>query len=208
MIEKIPLDGGHPCLDFVNTVSARYPEKGDEYLNSPQDFLRWLQRTDFLTAGELQAAERELPGAGEKFMGEVTAVRAVIYAIFRDIAEENDVSDELLAAFNTYLRQAYEKVQLEKTETGLRRALPLSPIHPTSPSTPLTPSLRLPLLQLLLLAEELLLQTELWPRIRACPSCGWLFLDTSRGGRRRWCNMQVCGSQVKARRWYHKNKGK
>ncbi|MCB0580508.1 MAG: CGNR zinc finger domain-containing protein, partial [Phaeodactylibacter sp.] len=25
---------------------------------------------------------------------------------------------------------------------------------------------------------------------------------------RRWCNMQACGSQAKARRWYHKNKGK
>ncbi|MCB9048086.1 MAG: CGNR zinc finger domain-containing protein [Lewinellaceae bacterium] len=70
------------------------------------------------------------------------------------------------------------------------------------------PPPHLPLFRLLLLAEELLLQTKRWPRIRSCPSCGWLFLDTSKGGRRRWCNMQVCGSQVKARRWYHRNKDK
>ncbi|MCB9297188.1 MAG: CGNR zinc finger domain-containing protein [Lewinellaceae bacterium] len=148
------------------------------------------------------------------------------------MAEENDVSDKALATFNTYLRQAYKQIQLEKTETGLRRtfllspsplspSLPLSPLSPISPlphlpSLPIFPLPHLPLplsppppiSHLLLLAEELLLQTERWPRIRACPSCGWLFLDTSKNGRRRWCNMQACGSQAKARRWYHKNKGK
>ncbi|MFD0480100.1 CGNR zinc finger domain-containing protein [Nonomuraea thailandensis] len=35
-----------------------------------------------------------------------------------------------------------------------------------------------------------------------CPSCGWLFLDTTRNGSRRWCSMAMCGSQVKSRRYY------
>jgi predicted RNA-binding Zn ribbon-like protein len=39
-------------------------------------------------------------------------------------------------------------------------------------------------------------------RIGECPSCGWLFLDTSRNGRRRWCSMESCGARVKARRHY------
>lgn len=194
MIEKIPLEGGRPCLDFVNTVSARYPERGSEYLNSPEDFLAWLRRVGFLTEEELRKAERELPGAGKEFMDEVIAVREAIYAVFRDISELNEVSDMALANFNICLRQAYEQIQLEKTETALRRAFRNSSFTP--------------LFHLLLLAEEILLKCELWPRIRACPSCGWLFLDTSKGGRRRWCNMQACGSQVKARRWYQRNKRK
>nr|WP_062331774.1 CGNR zinc finger domain-containing protein [Herbidospora sakaeratensis] len=37
-------------------------------------------------------------------------------------------------------------------------------------------------------------------RIRACGRCGWLFLDSSRGGRRRWCSMSICGNREKARR--------
>lgn len=36
-------------------------------------------------------------------------------------------------------------------------------------------------------------------RIGACPSCGWLFLDTSRSGRRRWCAMTTCGTAAKVR---------
>ncbi|WP_432477083.1 CGNR zinc finger domain-containing protein [Nocardioides sp. GXQ0305] len=35
------------------------------------------------------------------------------------------------------------------------------------------------------------------PRIGACPGrgCGWLFVHTS--GRRRWCQMAVCGNRAK-----------
>ena len=41
-------------------------------------------------------------------------------------------------------------------------------------------------------------------RLRRCgntTSCGWLFLDVSRNGRRRWCAMETCGTLVKMRRY-------
>jgi predicted RNA-binding Zn ribbon-like protein len=43
-------------------------------------------------------------------------------------------------------------------------------------------------------------------RIHECagPGCGWLFLDTSRNRRRRWCTMQGCGNRAKARRFYER----
>ncbi|MCZ0982582.1 CGNR zinc finger domain-containing protein [Streptomyces diastatochromogenes] len=39
-------------------------------------------------------------------------------------------------------------------------------------------------------------------RIKACegPGCAGLFLDTSRGGNRRWCSMNTCGNKVKKAR--------
>ncbi|WP_352849024.1 CGNR zinc finger domain-containing protein [Mesorhizobium sp. M0199] len=37
-------------------------------------------------------------------------------------------------------------------------------------------------------------------RLRVCPRCGWLFVDISRGGKRRWCNMRVCGNREKVAR--------
>lgn len=38
-------------------------------------------------------------------------------------------------------------------------------------------------------------------RIKQCEAedCGVLFLDTSRGGRRRWCSMSRCGAKAKAK---------
>jgi predicted RNA-binding Zn ribbon-like protein len=41
-------------------------------------------------------------------------------------------------------------------------------------------------------------------RLRRCPpaagGCGWVFLDHSRNGSRRWCRMADCGTTAKARR--------
>jgi predicted RNA-binding Zn ribbon-like protein len=43
-------------------------------------------------------------------------------------------------------------------------------------------------------------------RLRICegPNCSWVFLDVSKAGRRRWCDMAVCGNSAKARRFYQR----
>jgi predicted RNA-binding Zn ribbon-like protein len=41
-------------------------------------------------------------------------------------------------------------------------------------------------------------------RICANDGCRWVFEDTSRGGRRRWCDMSSCGNRAKVRR--HRSK--
>lgn len=40
-----------------------------------------------------------------------------------------------------------------------------------------------------------------WARIRTCaaPGCAGVFLDTSRSGTRRWCDMARCGNRTKVR---------
>jgi hypothetical protein len=40
-----------------------------------------------------------------------------------------------------------------------------------------------------------------WKRIKLCaaPDCRWAFYDTSRNGRGRWCEMEVCGNRHKTR---------
>ena len=43
-------------------------------------------------------------------------------------------------------------------------------------------------------------------RLRACPACGWLFLDKSRNGSRIWCDMAVCGNRRKSKLNYHKKR--
>lgn len=41
-------------------------------------------------------------------------------------------------------------------------------------------------------------------RVRVCAAedCNWVFLDESRNGSRRWCDMKVCGNRAKAKRFY------
>ena len=56
-------------------------------------------------------------------------------------------------------------------------------------------------------AADLLVGSQL-ARVRQCanPECGWLFLDNSKSGNRRWCSMSACGNRAKAHRHYLRQK--
>jgi len=66
----------------------------------------------------------------------------------------------------------------------------------------------LPLWVLSMSAADLML-SESVQRVRACdnPECRWLFLDTSKNHTRRWCDMQICGNRMKARRFKARQRG-
>jgi predicted RNA-binding Zn ribbon-like protein len=71
-----------------------------------------------------------------------------------------------------------------------------------------SPPLDRPLWTLARAAGDLLTGPEL-ARVRRCGSatCASMFLDTSRNGSRRWCDMETCGNRAKARRHYSRARG-
>ena len=73
-----------------------------------------------------------------------------------------------------------------------------------APATPL-PSQPL-LTQVAYSALALLGDVTEHARIKMCPAndCGWLFLDETKNGRRKWCLMETCGNRAKAARNYKK----
>ena len=38
-------------------------------------------------------------------------------------------------------------------------------------------------------------------RVKRCAGCPWLFLDGSKNASRRWCAMNICGTDEKIRRY-------
>jgi predicted RNA-binding Zn ribbon-like protein len=67
---------------------------------------------------------------------------------------------------------------------------------------PASSGLDLPLDLIVFAAVDLLgeMDTE---RTRVCRGhdCGWLFIDSSKGGRRVWCDMATCGNAAKGERF-------
>jgi predicted RNA-binding Zn ribbon-like protein len=47
-----------------------------------------------------------------------------------------------------------------------------------------------------------LLASDEADKVRTCagPDCGWVYVDRSRNGFRRWCQMRTCGTREKSRR--------
>jgi predicted RNA-binding Zn ribbon-like protein len=44
-------------------------------------------------------------------------------------------------------------------------------------------------------------------RIKVCGNCGWLFIDRTRNGNKRWCIPEICGNRTRSRRYYRRKTG-
>jgi len=201
--ESFDLDGGHPVLDFTNTVDWRATPREHDWLEDYFDLLAWCHRTGFLPDQLLvtMACEAELhPNQAASALKLARALREAIFELLRASVEGRAPRLQALELFNRHLRRAMSQVTLNPgTSQGDAFRLELAP-----GADPLEGVL----FRILRQAADLL--TSFDPaRLKICgnPECGWLFLDTTRNGSRRWCDMAACGNRAKARRFYRKKRG-
>ncbi|WP_440098587.1 CGNR zinc finger domain-containing protein [Streptosporangium sp. H16] len=175
----VELVGNALCLDFANTVNSR-PVARRDWLATPGETVTWARaagRPIERRAG-LAAA---LPGARE--------LRETVFRVFRSVADGGDPPRADLDALTAAYADGLAHAQFEHEDGRFHFAWPA----PRTAGTLLR--------EVAASAVDLLAHGPL-ERIHACPSCCWLFLDTSKNGRRRWCSMITCGSRDKARRYY------
>jgi predicted RNA-binding Zn ribbon-like protein len=43
-------------------------------------------------------------------------------------------------------------------------------------------------------------------KVKICPGCGWLFIDRTRNGAKRWCIATLCGNRYKMHRYYRRQR--
>ncbi len=164
--------GGHPVLDLVATLTGRLKPAQRELLAEAGDLSRWL------TAAGM-AEDR--PAATSADLDRARALReAVANIVEARIAGRKDMPDDV-AALNAIAGGQSATPQL----VWPRR------VHLEGNAAAL----------LVTLARDavLLLGGSDAARIRRCEGegCAMLFLDTSRGGDRRWCSMKRCGNKAK-----------
>jgi predicted RNA-binding Zn ribbon-like protein len=174
--------GGHPVLDLTNTVFDRaHPAPDNELLKTPSDVLTWCE-----SVGLLESAPT--PGdAAAGLVDEVRTVREHAWAVFDAVSRGQPVPTGSLGAL------------LERSGAGVRAGhvpdIDLDLDHLAADRA--VPGAIATALSLLAVHAVFTLPAE---RVRGCGRCGWLFLDSSRGGRRRWCSMSTCGNREKASR--------
>jgi predicted RNA-binding Zn ribbon-like protein len=175
--------GGHPVLDLTNTVFNRSnPLEDNELLKSPADVLSWCK-----SVGLFKTAPPLTDAAARKLVVDVHEVREHTWSVFGAVSRGEPVPTE---AFGSLLELAGAGVRARHIP-GIEAALDDWVADWTEPGAIPTA------LSMLAVHAMFTLRPE---RIRACSRCGWLFLDSSRGGRRRWCSMNTCGNREKASR--------
>ena len=187
---------GRLWLDFVNTDEAARHAQPD-LLASFDAYLAWLERVGLLDAtrrGALQRRAVEQPASATATLHEARRIRGSL----RPLAEQGVFATERVTQ-----AAVLEINRVLGRSTGVRR-IAHDPrdgsFHRTFvPSGDAFATLVIPVVES---AADALVTGEL-TRVRRCaaePPCPRVFLDTSRGGHRRWCDMRSCGNRAKATR--------
>jgi predicted RNA-binding Zn ribbon-like protein len=186
-------------LNLANTLGWRGRETPTEGLKGLPDLIRWAESNSGLDAEAskrwLDWAEQDEAGAQGQFE-QAIVVREAIYRMFSGLASGRPVAAADLAILNRALAEAPERREVVAIEQG--HAWQIGPAAFT------TPVLLAPVLWS---AADLLVHGDR-SRIRQCANeqCLWLFVDASKNGTRRWCDMTSCGNRAKARRHYLRRK--
>jgi predicted RNA-binding Zn ribbon-like protein len=190
-----PLLGGRLCLDFCNTAEFRDSERYVELLTSYPALIAWSKHAGTISAGEAEHLLKVVSGErAAAALDDALALRLALYRLFRGCAHGEPADLSALDMLNTRLSGVMALRHLQPLDSGFYWEWGGSMDDPQRPLWPV-----------LLSASELMTSDDL-RRVRQCPNCGWLFVDTSRNHTRRWCSMDFCGSEVKSRRQYQRKR--
>ena len=182
------------CLEFVNTVAWRKSTHPNERLPSPDALLDWCVKTGSLSPGSAVELRRRWEHRPDKALAsyrQAVELREALYGLFRSKIAGEPVAKANLDVFNAALEGVPPRrgLTLDGKDLGWRFGSGRS-----AASEVLAP--------LVWSAADLITSARA-QRLRQCEDpkgCGWLFLDESRAGTRRWCSMGDCGNRAKARR--------
>jgi predicted RNA-binding Zn ribbon-like protein len=175
--------GDHLALDFANTVSRRKSPSPIERIESYADLIEFARQTEIITESQAKNFKRrgaQHPTEAANAHRDALALRDAFYSAF-------------LAISGGELPQArdLEVVNLHLGKLRLEPDLSLGYCCGDFDSV-LGPIVHAGL--------ELLTGDRDRVKICAADTCAFLFLDLSKNGSRRWCDMKQCGNREKARR--------
>jgi predicted RNA-binding Zn ribbon-like protein len=185
-VAEIPFIGGNVALDFVNTAEERgHPDAGDA-LRTVDDLRVWGERRGVISGG----ADGEGDGDGGRLeLAAALEARELLYEMFRSRMRGERGPAASLARLADLASTAYQAGRLDQAADGRL-------------SWSWNPS-RLDTVRHVAVASAVeLLSASPTARLKQCPGdqCGWLFLDTTKRGNRRWCSMSECGQEAKSAR--------
>jgi predicted RNA-binding Zn ribbon-like protein len=179
----MPFVAGDAALDFVNTAEERgHPAAGDA-LVTPADLRLWGQRYGLLGPSVKLGAD------ADDELGQARRARDLLYDVFAARIHGRPVTKPQLAELAELARAAYMAASLQPADDHSVRWHWNRSDLATVRHVAVTSGVEL-------------LRAEPSLRLKQCPGdrCGWIFLDTTKRGNRRWCLMSECGQEAKSER--------
>ena len=195
---KGDLVGGDAALDFINTVTGRDQSPRD-WLDSYTRLLEWAALVHLLPEKILRALARKArtaPTAAATALARAKVLREMLFALVTGIVSGSAPSKDAL----TLLREHWV-AGINAHELRFDDGQVIAEIRNDAADFDLIAAI---------IAYRMVEHILPLPknRLRMChgPNCSWLFIDSSKAGRRRWCDMAVCGNAAKSRRFYARSR--
>lgn len=192
--------GGDPVLDFHNTIAWPRGRKSNERLRRPVDFIRWSEEAGVTTkreAGKLRVFATRNYNRARAILDDALRLRDLLRQLLLSVSDGTAPDAKAVEELNRRYIKAMASVEMKWQDGRLQWATRADPRMTTI------------LDRVVWRAGELLSCGDV-KRLRRCanPDCGWLFLDRSKNGTRRWCSMRECGERAKAKRYYQRERQK
>jgi predicted RNA-binding Zn ribbon-like protein len=196
---QFKLAGGHPALDFINTVHDwNAPERRD-YLCEFADAIRFGETAGLLTRADVSRLRSRTPRLELK---RLLALRGRLRRIFQMRLSGGTPSGTDLERLSADLVESVRATRLMALPDRRPSRRPMR--REVNAELAGDALLRLRIVE----AGVALLVSDAMLRVKSCPACGWFFLDLSKNRSRRWCSMDTCGAVAKSRRYYRKLKAR
>ncbi|MCP3368347.1 CGNR zinc finger domain-containing protein [Bradyrhizobium cajani] len=169
---------GNLALDFANTISWRGTDREVDHLGDAEGMLAWAKDAGLVGADfSVNATKRAV------LVDDGRRLRRAIDEVGAAIASGGGPAARGLAVIHDLAARTFAAATLTGTPANIEFAHGDRIIGPIAWA-----------------AVDLLRSGELG-RLKRCPpqDCRWLFIDRTKNGSRRWCEMATCGNRAKLR---------
>ncbi len=185
--------GGHPALDFVNSISDSNKSREKSRIGDWDQFKLWARAANIFPEEYLKQLDTVTrPSNHSSILDGVHQLREVTYRMLSSIASGETPSKEHQAFVEAQIKTAISNGVLGHRDRLHQWTIAID--HPDW------------VIGTLALSIESLIRSQDFRKLRECGRCSWFFLDTGRGRGRKWCDMRKCGNRSKSQSFRDRQK--
>ncbi|KVL38992.1 hypothetical protein WS98_10280 [Burkholderia territorii] len=178
--------GGHPALDFLNTVADTGKTRDEDKLVDWAAVHAWAGKSGLLSRADLTRFMRHTRHDGADALAALHDFREDAYVALAHLTSgggSGGTGARAVGRLAEAIRDAIGRSSLDAVDgrfawrpdaRGVSRWVDAAA-----------------------LGFEHLLRGDDFARVRQCGRCTWFFVDRGRGVGRRWCDMRTCGNRAK-----------
>lgn len=189
--------GGHPAVDFVNSVHHWDSDPPPDYFDDFDDFLAWSEELGLLDSDACRHFRGRPADEKSDAFHRLLALRRALHDSFASIAQNRPPPDPALQELDEMLRRSIAWRRYRADKDGIRACWSCADAPAYAALGPVAWQ-----------AADLLEHGSI-DRLKKCPGehCGWIFIDGSKNRSRTWCSMKTCGNTAKVKRFRSKSRG-